>query len=347
MDMNEHEIGKLVKQGESLRLEFKSDLKCLPDRDLVATVVSLANTEGGDLLLGVEDDGTITGLHANHLNVSGIPSLIANKTNPAISARVERYDLQSKSVARISVPKSRQLVSTSDGLLVRRRLKLDGTPEAVPFYPHEFIHRQSSMGLVDPSAMSLEEIEVSRLDPLQRQRIRNAIKKYGGEQSLLALADDELDGALGLCREVNGVRRPTIAGLLLLGTEELLRANLPAYEVAFQVLHGTDVRVNEFFRKPLLETFEEVELLFKARVEEEEIQVGLFRVPVPNYDRRAFREAFVNALVHRDFSRLGAVHVKTQTMGSLSAIPADSSKASPWTTCSLPILAPVIHCLQT
>ncbi|SDZ14006.1 ATP-binding protein [Nitrosomonas sp. Nm58] len=310
MDTNEHEIGNLIRQGESLTLEFKSDLKCLPDRDLVATVVSLANTEGGDLLLGVEDDGTVTSLHANHLNISGIPSLIANKTNPALSIRVERCDLQGKSVARITVPKSRQLVSTSDGLLIRRRLKLDGTPEAVPFYPHEFIQRQSSMGLVDPSAMVLEEIDASQLDPLQRLRIRNAIKKYGGEQSLLALADDELDGALGLCREINSVRRPTIAGLLLLGTESLLRQHLPAYEVAFQVLHGTDVRVNEFFRKPLLETFEEVELLFKARVEEEEIQVGLFRVPVPNYDRRAFREAFVNALVHRDFSRLGAVHVK-------------------------------------
>ncbi|MCG7872378.1 MAG: putative DNA binding domain-containing protein [Candidatus Thiodiazotropha lotti] len=315
MDPNKQEIAKLIQQGESLSLEFKSDLKSLPDRDLVATVVSLANTEGGDLLLGVEDDGTITGLHANHLNVSGIPSLIANKTNPAISVRVERYDLQGKTVACIYVPKTRQLVSTSDGLLVRRRLKLDGTPEAVPFYPHEFIQRQSSMGLVDPSAMVLEEIDASQLDPLQRQRIRNAIKKYGGEQSLLALADDELDGALGLCREINGIRRPTIAGLLLLGTEELLRANLPAYEVAFQVLHGTDVRVNEFFRKPLLETFEEVELLFKARVEEEEIQVGLFRVPVPNYDRRAYREAFVNALVHRDFSRLGAVHVKITNEG--------------------------------
>ena len=58
-----------------------------------------------------------------------------------------------------------------------------------------------------------------------------------------------------------------------------------------------------------------MELLFKARVEEEEIQVGLFRVPVPNYDRRAFREAFVNALVHRDFSRLGAVHVKISDDG--------------------------------
>ncbi|CAE6519248.1 putative transcriptional regulator [Nitrosomonas nitrosa] len=310
MDTNEHEIGKLIRQGESLALEFKSDLKCLPDRDLVAAVVSLANTEGGELLLGVEDDGTVSGLHANHLNVSGIPSLVANKTNPAISVRVERCDLQGKSVARITVPRSRQLVSTSDGFLVRRRIRLDGTPEAVPFYPHEFIQRQSSMGLVDPSAMVLEEIDASQLDPLQRLRIRNAIKKYGGEQSLLALADDELDGALGLCREINGAKRPTIAGLLLLGTESLLRQHLPAYEVAFQVLHGTDVRVNEFFRKPLLETFEEVELLFKARVEEEEIQVGLFRVPVPNYDRRAFREAFVNALVHRDFSRLGAVHVK-------------------------------------
>jgi len=315
MNSNEHEIGNLIQQGESLLLEFKSDLKCLSDRDLVATVVSLANTEGGDLLLGVEDNGTITGLHADHLNVSGIPSLIANKTNPAISVRVERYDLQSKFVARISISKSRQLVSTSDGLLVRRRLKLDGTPEAVPFYPHEFIQRQSSMGLVDPSAMVLEEIDARQLDSLQRLRIRNAIKKYGGEQPLLTLTDDERDGALGLVKSVKGKPHPTVAGLLLLGTEHLLRQHLPAYEVAFQVLSGTEVRVNEFYRKPLLETFEEVELQFKPWVVEEELEVGLFRVPIPNYDRRAFREGFVNALVHRDFSRLGAVHVKLDDSG--------------------------------
>ncbi len=48
---------------------------------------------------------------------------------------------------------------------------------------------------------------------------------------------------------------------------------------------------------------------------EEEIQVGLFRVPVPNYDRRAFCEAFVNALVHRDYSMLSAVHVKLDDDG--------------------------------
>jgi ATP-dependent DNA helicase RecG len=310
-----HEILELIARGETLTVEFKSDRKGIPDRDLVAAVVALANTEGGELLLGVEDDGTVTGLHVNHANLAGLPALIANRTNPSVPVRVEQISLQGHNIARITVPKFRQLVSTSDGLLVRRRLKLDGTPEAVPFYPHEFIQRQSSLGLADPSAMLLEEIGVSRLDSLQRQRIRNAIKKYGGEQSLLALADDELDGALGLCREINGVRSPTVAGLLLLGSQELLRDHLPAYEVAFQVLQGTDVKVNEFYRKPLLETFEEIDLMFKARVEEEEIQVGLFRVPVPNYDRRAFREAFVNALVHRDFSRLGAVHVKITDEG--------------------------------
>lgn len=315
MITNKNEIKELINQGESLVLEFKSDLKCLSDKELIAALVSLTNTDGGNLLLGVEDDGTITGLHKNHQNVSGIPSLIANKTNPSLSVQVEKFDINGHKIARISVPKSRQLVSTSEGLLQRRRLKLDGTPEAVPFYPHEFIQRQSSLGLIDPSAMAIEELSCDQLDPLQRLRLRNAIKKYGGEQSLIPLADEELDGALGLCRETNGVRRPTLAGLLLLGTQELLRQYMPAYEVAFQVLHGTDVKVNAFFRKPLLETFEAIELLFNARVEEEEIQVGLFRVPVPNYDRRAFREALVNALVHRDFSRLGAVHVKISTEG--------------------------------
>jgi ATP-dependent DNA helicase RecG len=291
------EIADILAKGETLESEFKSDLKCLPDRELLAAVVALANTEGGELLLGVEDNGVITGLHSNHTNLAGLPALIANKTNPAIAVRAKRCEVQGQQIGCITVPKSRQLVSTSDGLVLRRRLKLDGSPEAVPFYPHEFIQRQSSLGLVDPSAMIVEGVPVSRLDPLQRLRIRNAIKKYGGEQSLLALADDELDGALGLCRESNGIRCPTNAGLVLLGTEDLLRTHLPAFEVAFQVLQGTDVKVNEFYRKPILETFEEIEILFKARVEEEEVQVGLFRVPVPNYDRRAFREAFVKEIV--------------------------------------------------
>lgn len=132
---------------------------------------------------------------------------------------------------------------------------------------------------------------------------------------MLSLTDEELDGALGLTIDVDGIRHPTLAGLLIMGREDDLRRYVPSHEVAFQVLEGTEVRMNEFFRKPLLQVFEEVERLFAARVSEKELEFGLFRVPVPNFDKRAFREAYVNALVHRDYSRLGSIHVQIDDNG--------------------------------
>lgn len=315
MDMDKRELKTLLAQGETLTVEFKSDAKGLPDRDLVAAVVALANTEGGVLLIGVEDDGAVTGVQPYHEDVAGLAALIANRTNPPLAVGTEILILGEKKILGVYVTKARSIVSTTDGLLLRRRLLASGKPEAVPFYPHEFIQRQSSLGLADPSALPLPSLTVKALNPLERQRIREAIRRYGGDMSLLPLADDELDGALGLVTTAEGVQRPTVAGLLLLGREEVLRQHVPAHEIAFQVLEGTDVRVNEFFRKPLLQSFEEIELLFKARVDEREIQVGLFRVPIPNYDRRAFREALINALVHRDYARLGAVHVRLDDDG--------------------------------
>jgi len=315
MNTNEHELKALLAEGETLTVEFKSDLKGLPDRDLVVAAVAMANTEGGLILLGVEDDGTITGVQSIHLDLAGLAALIANRTNPSIAVRVEVDDWNNKKCLRIQVPKVKDIVSTSDGLLLRRRLMASGKPEAVPFYSHEIMQRQSALGLIDPSAIPLTSLSIEDLNPLERQRIREAIRRYGGDMTLLPLADEELDGALGLVATVEGVRKPTVAGLLIMGREDVLRQHIPAHEIAFQVLDGTEVRVNEFFRKPLLQTFEEIELLFKARVTEQEIQVGLFRVPIPNYDRRAFREGFINALVHRDYSMLGAVHVRLDNDG--------------------------------
>lgn len=107
--------------------------------------------------------------------------------------------------------------------------------------------------------------------------------------------------------EVRGVR---VLGLLLFGKEDVLRRGLPTHEVAFQVLRGTDIEVNDFFRSPLLRTMEEVEARIRARNREQELMVGMLRVGVPDYSERALREAVANALIHRDYSRLGAVHIQ-------------------------------------
>lgn len=303
---------RTIPQQESLTIEFKSDQACLPDSDLVAAVVCLANTEGGIIYLGVEDDGTITGLHRKHQNIAGLSALIANRTNPPISVRATILQEDGQRVAVIEVPKSLRLVATSEGLLQRRRLQADGKPQCVPFYPSEFDSRQSDLGLLDYSAYPVAGATLTDFDLLERERLRQLIDRYKGDTSLIGLTDNELDGALGLVRTVAGQRVPTVTGLLLIGKETAIREYLPTYEVAFQVLDGTQVRVNDFYHTPLLKTFERVMEQFEARIEEDEVQWGLFRIPVPTYDHRAFREALVNALVHRDYSTLGAVYVRLQ-----------------------------------
>ena len=201
-------------------------------------------------------------------------------------------------------------MGTTDGKYLRRRIGPDGRPQVVAVRPADVVSFQSSLGLLDPSALVLEGVSESELDPLQRVRLRQFIERYHGDAALATLPDAELDAALGLCVETDGARHPTVAGLLILGTEKLLRTHIPAHEAAFQVLQGTKVRVNEFSRRPILEIFERFEMLFRAQVVEDEMDIGLFRLPIPNWDETAWREAFVNALVHRDYSRLGTVIVQ-------------------------------------
>jgi ATP-dependent DNA helicase RecG len=163
---------RTIPTKESLTVEFKSDRSRLPDRELVETVVCLANTDGGEIYLGVEDNGQVTGLHPQHQNLSTLAAMIANRTNPPVSVRVTALEEEGKIIAQIEVPKSLRLVATSDGLLQRRRLQADGTLQCVPFYPHEFASRQSDVGILDYSSLPITGATIADFDPLERERLR-------------------------------------------------------------------------------------------------------------------------------------------------------------------------------
>ena len=299
--------------NESLIVEFKSDRVKLSDKDLVEAIICLANTEGGELWLGVEDDGTLTGLHAEHQLLDGLAGLVASRTSPSLSVQVDAVVIGDIRVARILVPKARGEVATSGGVYLRRRLKHDGTPECAPMLPHDRLSRATTFGLLDVSAQPVAGATLDDLDPLERERLRQAIQHYGGDRVLLELDDEALDGALGLTtRQPDGRRVPTLTGLLLVGREPSLRQLLPTHEVAFQVLAQQAVRFNEFRRFPLLKVLDWLETNFRPYNPEDELQVGLFRVPVPKVDMGAFREAVANALIHRDYHRLGAMHVRLE-----------------------------------
>lgn len=124
-----------------------------------------------------------------------------------------------------------------------------------------------------------------------------------GDQSLKDLSNEEIAKALRLVETQGDRLVPNVAGLLLLGREEIVRKLLPTHEVHFQVLDAQgDVKVNDVFHRPLLHVLSEVESRFAARNEEREVMVGMFRVPVPDYSPIGFREALSNALLHRDYT---------------------------------------------
>ena len=314
-------MSRLVPTKETLTVEFKSDRKKYSDANLFEDVVAFANTEGGDLYLGIEDDGHITGVHADHANPIMLSAYIANNTVPPISIRAEIIEEEAP-VLKISVPKSSGgIVATASGKILRRRIKMDNTPENVPMYPTEIASRLSDLRLLDYSAMIVLEASVSDFDPLEIERLRKIILAYDGDKSLLELSNEELLKALGFTREQNGIDYPTITGLLVIGKSSAIERFVPTNSASFQVLEGTSVRVNEDYKTPVLASIEKLMSHLEVWNPEQELEIGLFRMPAPEFNTRAIREGIVNAFSHRDYSKMGRVRVAISDEGLTIANP--------------------------
>lgn len=173
--MTTHQLSDLIQKGETLAVEFKGEERApLSDRDLIEAIVCLANRPGqeaGHLLLGVEDDGRVTGLHAatatQRRDVLQMQALIASRTRPSLTCRAEVVSSTDKEVLVVEVPSSASPVGTSDGKYVRRGIGGRGKPECLPYHFHEMQSRQADRQLLDPSVMSIGGLKWEDLDPLE------------------------------------------------------------------------------------------------------------------------------------------------------------------------------------
>lgn len=94
--MTPERLKELIQEGESLEIEFKGEERGPhSDDELVEAAVCLANRSSsapGWLLVGVEDDGRVTGARPRHESGRTDPlrvvALIANRTRPSLSVRV-------------------------------------------------------------------------------------------------------------------------------------------------------------------------------------------------------------------------------------------------------------------
>ncbi|GAB6286810.1 MAG: ATP-binding protein [Methanoregula sp.] len=315
--MDAEALETLVALGESLEREFKSDSRReFTDKEIYDEIVALANTNGGMLFIGVEDDGTITGSRQRHgasSDVNKLKSAIFHNTVPNINTIVSVVSHPLGNVLVIEVDRYPEICSTTSAKTLRRAIGSDGKPETVPFYARDQISRRVDLGLLDFSAQPVDSATFDDFDLLEFERVRQTVTKLRGDRTLLDLSNEELAKALRLVETRNGNLVPNVAGLLLLGRPGSIQRFLPTHAVHFQVLDKQgDVRVNDAFHEPIVKIIEEIESRFKARNEERERIVGLLRFPIPDYSPTGFREAVNNALLHRDYTRMESIYVQWQ-----------------------------------
>jgi len=97
--MDQSEIVKLIKKGESKTVEFKETF----DNKTIETAVAFANTRGGHIFIGVSDKGTKKGIQIGKETLIGWTNKISQGTQPRIIPEVESSEIESKIIAVIQI----------------------------------------------------------------------------------------------------------------------------------------------------------------------------------------------------------------------------------------------------
>lgn len=103
--MTLQEVKALAAKGEGIKIEFKK--KAAYPEKIVREVIALANTEGGDLIIGVDDDGTVSGQRFIEEEIFVMDKAIRELIFPALSFEVFIVKLtEKKGVAVFRIPLS-------------------------------------------------------------------------------------------------------------------------------------------------------------------------------------------------------------------------------------------------
>jgi ATP-dependent DNA helicase RecG len=219
-------IKQMLGDGEGLTVEFKRYANKLP-KSVYETVCAFSNRYGGYILLGVEDDGAVSGVVPE--TVTQIKKDFANSLNnpqrftPTLFIALEEAEIDGKIVLWCYVPLSSQLVMFGGKIYDRAE---DGDYDATRntdtvgmIYDRK--KGVSTVSKVFPYAVE-EHFEFERLMPIVRRRAKNRYDKHPwGDMS-----DDEIIQSAGLYEidMVTGEQGYNLAAVLLFGREHVIRS---------------------------------------------------------------------------------------------------------------------------
>jgi predicted HTH transcriptional regulator len=165
--MTLQEVKVLATKGEGLKIEFKKKA-AHPDK-IVRELVAFANTEGGDLLIGVDDDGTVSGQRFIEEEIFVMEKAIRELILPPLEFEVFTIKLsEKKGVAVFRIPKS---------------------PDR-PHFLQEKDRKQAYIRVLDRSVQASREVwEILK----KGQILRDTVFTYGWKEEVLmkALGESE------------------------------------------------------------------------------------------------------------------------------------------------------------
>jgi len=310
--------------NESNDLEFKSAKGGLP-RSLWETYSAMANTQGGVVFLGVEDDGVISGITNIAKLKKSFWDTINNhgkvSCNLLSDADVIEYKHGKDKILAIRIPRAsryqRPIFIGQNPLTGTYRRNFEGD--------YHCSEREVSRMLSDRSEESadyqiLEHFTFDDLDHKSFQQYRRRFASHKPTHPWLSEDDIGLLTKLGgwrKCREINR-EGLTVAGLLMFGREETLREAVPQYNVDYREKLSDDPDVRwtdrlfidgtwpgnlfQFYQLVIQRLFSDLKLPFQ-------LDDNLFRKG-ESVVHESIREALVNALIHADYRGMGGIVIE-------------------------------------
>lgn len=267
---------------ESENIEFKLQMV----DDIYKEVIAFANTDGGVLYVGIDDNGNAVGLDDVDETYMRITNGIRDAIQPDVTMFI-KYVLQDNKVIRIEVGegsykpyylKSKGMKPT--GIYVRQGTSsVQASPEQI----RRMIKESDGDNYEDTRCLEQE---------LTFDAARTAFQRYGVEFSV------EKYRALGI------TQNEVFTNLAMLLSDQCLHTTKIA---VFKDEYCTEFRDSKEFGGSVFNQFENAVNYLALCNKTESVIKGVVRTDKQDYPEEAIREALLNALVHRDYSFSGSI----------------------------------------
>ena len=302
------ELLEIIASGENSGVEFKRD--DLRTQDLAKELVAFSNLQGGMVMLGVEDDGTITGLMRHDLE-EWVMNVCRDKIRPAIVPffEVVRGVKDNNDIAIVRVTRGYDVHALWYNSTNRYLMRV-GT-QSREASPEELARLFQQRGSV---RAELRPVSGATLANLDRRRLRHYFG-YIRQQDVPADEDEEAWQSLLINTDVMTEEGVTVGGMLLFGTTP--NRFLPHAGIDAVAYPGTeqdyDAHERTALRGPMSPLLTEGGDIVENGLVEQALDFvqrntrpvvearGGRRVERPVYPHDALREGIVNALIHRDY----------------------------------------------